>query len=59
VSQTFVTQQPLAFVGVDASGAPTYRLATVGGQLISSSFQKAVTSFDVWRMQLGVRYILN
>jgi len=34
-------------------------LATTGGQLISQSFQKVVTTADVWRMQLGVRYLLN
>jgi hypothetical protein len=60
VSQSFVTTRPLTFVGVDPiSGAATYRLATTGGQLISRSFQKAVSTFDVWRMQLGVRYALN
>jgi hypothetical protein len=59
VSQGFVTTQPLIFVGVDATGAPTYKLATTGGQLISHSFQKVVTTADVWRMQLGVRYLLN
>src|SRR2546428_544105 len=55
VSQGFVTSRPLSFVGVDASGAPTYRLANVGLKLISRSFQKNVSTFDVWRMQLGVR----
>jgi hypothetical protein len=59
VAQGFVTTRPLTFVGVDATGAPTYRLATSGGQLISQSFQKVVTTADVWRMQLGVRYLLN
>jgi Carboxypeptidase regulatory-like domain len=59
VSQGFVTTRPLSFVGVDATGAPTYRLAAIGGQLISQSFQKVVTTADVWRMQLGVRYLLN
>jgi len=59
VAQGFVTTRPLTFVGVDATGAATYRLATSGGQLISKSFQKVVTTADVWRMQLGVRYMLN
>src|SRR5256885_8753067 len=59
VSQGFVTNRPLTFVGVDGLGAATYRLATVGGQLISQSFQKVVTTADVWRMQLGIRYLLN
>jgi Carboxypeptidase regulatory-like domain len=59
VSQGFVTNTPLIYAGVDATGAPTYRLATTGGQLISQSFQKVVTTADVWRMQLGVRYLFN
>src|SRR5437762_4760714 len=59
VAQGFVTTQPLISSGVDATGAPLYRLATSGGQLISKSFQKVVTTADVWRMQLGVRYLLN
>jgi hypothetical protein len=59
VSQTFVTTRPLIYGGVDANGAATYRLATVGGQLISSSFTPAVTTADVWRLQLGVRYLMN
>ena len=59
VGQGFVTTRPLTFAGVDAFGAPTYRLATTGGQLISKSFQKFVSTADVWRMQLGVRYMLN
>jgi carboxypeptidase family protein len=59
VGQGFVTTTPLSPAGVDAFGAPTYRLATVGGQLITKSFQKVVNTADVWRMQLGVRYMLN
>ena len=61
VSQLLITNRPLASQGVDATGANLYRLNTVsqGGPLISKSFQKAVTVNDVWRMQLGVRYMFN
>jgi len=65
VSQDFVTLQPLISTGVDANGAPTYKLATPGGQLITHSFQKVVATaqqpaiLGVWRMQLGVRYMLD
>jgi Carboxypeptidase regulatory-like domain len=59
VSQDFVTQQPLLARGADATGAAQYVLATTGGQLISQSFQKIVSPFDVWRLQLGVRYLFN
>jgi hypothetical protein len=58
-SQTFVTTRPLISAGVDGLGQPQYTLATVGGQLITKSFQKAVTTNDVWRLQLGVRYLFN
>jgi len=59
VSQGFVTQRPLAYAGVDGTGAPTYRLANVGHSLIAQSFQNNVSTLDVWRMQLGVRYMFN
>src|SRR5204863_8247008 len=61
VSQLLITNRPLASQGVDATGANLYRLNTLstGGPLISKSFQKAVTVNDVWRMQLGVRYMFN
>ena len=61
VSQILITNRPLASQGVDATGANLYRLNTLstGGPLISKSFQKAVTVADVWRMQLGVRYMFN
>ncbi len=59
VSQGFVNLRPLVYTGVDGSGAPTYKLATVGTSLISSSFQKNVSTADVWRLQLGVRYLFN
>ena len=61
VSSIVVNNRPLASQGVDASGANLYRLNTVsqGGALLSKSFQKAVTVNDVWRMQLGVRYMFN
>ncbi len=59
VGQGFVTTTPLTSAGVDAFGAPTYRLAALGTRLITKSFQKVVNTADVWRLQLGVRYMLN
>ena len=59
VSQGFVTTRPLTSTGVDTFGAPTYTLANVGHSLISRSFQKNASTLDVWRMQLGVRYMFN
>ena len=63
MSQTIVTSRPLTAAGVDANGASRYTLATVGSApnavLISKSYQKVATTADVWRMQLGVRYMFN
>jgi len=59
VSQGLVTNRPLVSVGVDGTGASQYRLANVGTALISKSTVKFVTTSDVWRMQLGVRYAFN
>ena len=53
------TVAPLIFVGSDLTGAPTYKLENIGTNLITQSFQKSVTTNDVWRMNLGVRYMLN
>ena len=53
---SFATTQPLVYVGVDANNAPTYRLQTVGGKLITSSFLKTAGVSDVWRINLSVRY---
>jgi Carboxypeptidase regulatory-like domain len=59
VAQGFTTTRPLIAAGVDANGAAQYQLATLGGQLISTSYQKVVSTNDVWRLQLGVRYQFN
>jgi len=59
VSQVLVTNRPLVSAGVDGTGASQYRLASVGTALISKSYVKFVTTADVWRMQLGVRYAFN
>jgi hypothetical protein len=44
---------------VDANGAARYRLAHINGVLVSETFQQTVTGSDVYRIQLGVRYIFN
>lgn len=48
---------PLAYAGADSSGRPTYRLNTIGGQLINTTFTRRNTSSaDVYTLQLGFRY---
>ncbi len=49
---------PLAFVAAEAgTGRPTYRLNTIGGQLITSTFSRRNTSSaDVYTLQIGLKY---
>ena len=59
VGQTFTTTQPLIARGADADGKALYRLANIGGELIKSSFRKTAFIDDVWRIQIGIRYLFN
>ena len=59
VGQTFNAIQPLTNPGSDANGALTYRMAQVGGNLVSESLRSTANVNDVWRMQFGLRYIFN
>ncbi len=59
VGQTFTTLQPLIARGADSQGKALYRLANIGGQLISTSYRKTSTIEDVWRIQIGIRYLFN
>jgi len=56
----FVNNRPLVARGADAQGRALYRFANVSPtQLLSSSFERTAFTSDVWRMQLGLRYIFN
>lgn len=59
VGDEFVTTQPLVFRSFDTEGKPIYRLRSIGGKLIDKTFQKRASVFDVYRIQLGVRYNFN
>jgi len=59
VGQTFTTLQPLIARGADSNGRALYRLANIGGELIKSSYRKTSTINDVWRIQIGLRYLFN
>ncbi len=59
VGNTFTTTSPLIYRGVDTEGKPIFRLRNIGGKLISTTFQKSATIFDVYRIQLGFRYMFN
>jgi hypothetical protein len=59
IGQSFTSTRPLTFVKADATGAALYRLATVGTNLIASSYTKTAGSGDVWRFQVSLRYMFN
>ena len=59
LSQSVINTQPLIPAGVTAGGEPQYRMRVVNNQLLSRTFQKNASTGDVWRMQLGLRYIFN
>ncbi|WP_373071167.1 TonB-dependent receptor, partial [Gemmatimonas sp.] len=45
--------------GADAQGRALYRLPLQGSELRTQSFERTAGTGDVWRMQLGLRYIFN
>lgn len=59
VGQTFNAIQPLTNASVDANGALRYRMAQLGGNLITETYRPTANVNDVWRMQFGLRYIFN
>jgi hypothetical protein len=46
-------------VGVDASGAATYRLRVVNGQLLNKSLESTAFLTDVYQIQFSLRYSFN
>ena len=58
-SQRLVTNQPLVLQTTPANGVPLYRLRNVGTNLVNRTYERTVSEFDVWRMQLGLRYTFN
>ena len=60
VGYKFIATSPLQARGVDTDGVPKYRVAS---QLLSDSTRKTIdyntSIFDVWNVQLGVRYSFN
>jgi hypothetical protein len=56
--------RPITARGVNGEGEPVYRMATTGSgtstKLLDASYQKSASlSFDVYRIQLGLRYTFN
>lgn len=55
-----INNRPLVARGADANGRALYRMANLNPTtLISKSFERTAGTGDVWRMQLGLRYLFN
>ncbi len=59
VNNRVIQTSPLTTAGVNAEGVPQYRLQNLSGQLITNTFDTSAGIDDVWRAQIGVRYIFN
>ncbi|MFW5761191.1 MAG: hypothetical protein ACOCXH_09445 [Cyclobacteriaceae bacterium] len=60
VSRRFTNNQILNSRGTNAEGEPVFRFRNLGDQLLQpESFQFNAGDNDVWRLQLGVRYIFG
>jgi outer membrane receptor protein involved in Fe transport len=59
VGKRLVTTTPLIARGADANGVARYRLRNIGTDLISKSLEPSVGFGDVYRIQLGLRYVFN
>ncbi len=66
--QSFISLQPLIPTSTSgtatcrqaaATTTATYCLRQIGGNFLSSSYQRNASTNDVYRIQLGVRYIFN
>jgi hypothetical protein len=51
--------QPLTARGADAQGKARYQLRNIGRNLLTTPLEKTTDLLDVFRIQLGVRYIFN
>ncbi|HEY5407583.1 MAG TPA: carboxypeptidase regulatory-like domain-containing protein [Ginsengibacter sp.] len=56
-SSTNLINNPLTLKSIDATGTPVYNLAEFNKALITTPFQKDISTFSTWGMQLGLRYI--
>jgi hypothetical protein len=55
-----INNRPLVARGADAQGRALYRMANLNPTtLLTESFERTAGTNDVWRMQLGLRYIFN
>lgn len=59
MSQRLVSNSPLTNPGVDSSGAATYRLRVINGELMSKTYQQTADLNDVYRVMISVKYFFG
>lgn len=64
IGNSIINSRPLTAAGVDATGVPMFRMQTTGSgtstKLLDKTYQKSASlTNDVYRIQLGIRYIFN
>jgi hypothetical protein len=59
VGKRLIRNQILTNPGTDAQGRPTYRLALVGSEFVTQSFESTTTLSDVYSLMISLRYTFN
>lgn len=59
VGQRMVSNSPLTNPSANSAGELQYRLRAISGQLMDKTFEKTAGTNDVYRLQLGLRYLFN
>ncbi len=59
VAQVLASDRPIIARPATNDGKPVHRLLNIGNKLIDKSFTNSASIFDVYRMQLTLRYMLN
>src|SRR5690606_21401797 len=59
VGQRLVSNSPLTNPSVNGDGELQYRLRAINGELMNKTFEKTAGTFDVFRLQIGLRYMFN
>jgi hypothetical protein len=59
VGQRLVSNSPLTNPSVNGDGELQYRLRAINGELMNKTFEKTAGTSDVFRLQIGLRYMFN
>ncbi|MEO7120696.1 MAG: hypothetical protein ABIY62_06340 [Ginsengibacter sp.] len=57
ITDLYTINNPLSFKSIDATGQPVYNLAEFNKALVTTPFQRNISTYSTWGMQLGLRYI--